>query len=146
MLSARERSLSREEKLLYDALLDTLNARLEPLKRCAAALGELDVLAAFSERAQELDWAQPELDEAVYPFVRDGNAQPLCITNLATKLTMLSRLLRKIAHCCKMNLFQLIQNIRLIVTVILSCLPMEIRHFSNNVTNGLVQKELRPSQ
>ena len=63
VLSARERSLSRE-KLLYDALLDTLNARLEPLKRCAAALSELDVLAAFSERAQELDWAQPELDEA----------------------------------------------------------------------------------
>ena len=63
VLSARERSLSRE-KLLYDALLDTLNARLEPLKRCAAALSELDVLAAFAERAQELDWAQPELSEA----------------------------------------------------------------------------------
>lgn len=63
VLSARERSS--REKLLYDALLDTLNARLEPLKRCAAALSELDVLAAFSERAQELDWAQPELDEAL---------------------------------------------------------------------------------
>ncbi len=63
VLSARERSLSRE-KLLYDALLDILNARLEPLKRCAAALSELDVLAAFAERAQELDWAQPELSEA----------------------------------------------------------------------------------
>lgn len=63
VLSARERSLSRE-KLLYDALLDTLNARLEPLKRCAAALSELDVLASFAERAQELDWARPELAEA----------------------------------------------------------------------------------
>ncbi len=63
VLSARERSLSRE-KLLYDALLDTLNGRLEPLKRCAGALSELDVLAAFAERAQELDWAQPELSEA----------------------------------------------------------------------------------
>ena len=63
VLSARERSLSRE-KLLYDALLDILNARLEPLKRCAAALSELDVLAAFADRAQELDWAQPELSEA----------------------------------------------------------------------------------
>jgi DNA mismatch repair protein MutS len=62
VLSARERSLSRE-KLLYDALLDILNARLEPLKRCAAALSELDVLAAFAERAQELDWTKPELSE-----------------------------------------------------------------------------------
>lgn len=63
VLSARERSLSRE-KLLYDALLDALNARLEPLKRCAAAMSELDVLAGFAERAQALDWALPELSEA----------------------------------------------------------------------------------
>ena len=62
VLSARERSLSRE-KLLYDALLDTLNERLEPLKRCAAALSELDVLTAFAERAQALDWTQPELND-----------------------------------------------------------------------------------
>ena len=63
VLSARERSLSRE-KLLYEQLLDTLNHHLEPLKRCAAALSELDVLAAFSERAQALDWSQPELRDA----------------------------------------------------------------------------------
>ncbi|MGV8960688.1 MAG: DNA mismatch repair protein MutS [Stenotrophomonas sp.] len=60
VLSARERSLSRE-KLLYEGLLDTLAAHLEPLKRCAAALSELDVLAGFAERAQALDWSQPEL-------------------------------------------------------------------------------------
>ena len=60
VLSARERSLSRE-KLLYEALLDALGERLEPLKRCASALSELDVLAGFSERAQALDWSQPEL-------------------------------------------------------------------------------------
>lgn len=63
VLSARERALSRE-KLLYEALLDTLGDRLEPLKRAAAALSELDVLAGFAERAQALDWAQPELDTA----------------------------------------------------------------------------------
>jgi DNA mismatch repair protein MutS len=46
-------------------LLDALGELLEPLKRCASALSELDVLAGFSERAQALDWAQPELgDEA----------------------------------------------------------------------------------
>ncbi len=63
VLSARERSLSRE-KLLYEELLDALNRQLEPLKRCAAALSELDVLAAFAERAQALDWSQPELTGA----------------------------------------------------------------------------------
>ncbi|HBS63568.1 MAG TPA: hypothetical protein DEB32_12805, partial [Stenotrophomonas sp.] len=51
VLSARERSLSRE-KLLYEQLLDTLGGQLEPLKQCAAALSELDVLAGFAERAQ----------------------------------------------------------------------------------------------
>ncbi|WP_202926265.1 DNA mismatch repair protein MutS [Pseudoxanthomonas wuyuanensis] len=60
VLSARERALSRE-KLLYEGLLDELNANLEPLKRCAAALSELDVLAGFAERAQALDWSAPEL-------------------------------------------------------------------------------------
>ena len=62
VLSARERSLSRE-KLLYETLLDDLNGSLEPLKRCAAALSELDVLCAFAERAQALDWSQPQLVE-----------------------------------------------------------------------------------
>ncbi|WP_425518294.1 DNA mismatch repair protein MutS [Stenotrophomonas indicatrix] len=60
VLSARDRSLSRE-KYLYEQLLDTLGTQLEPLKQCAAALSELDVLAAFAERAQALDWARPEL-------------------------------------------------------------------------------------
>ena len=63
VLSARERSLVRE-RALYDGLLDTLNERLEPLKRCALALSELDVLAAFAERAQALDWTRPLLTEA----------------------------------------------------------------------------------
>ncbi len=63
VLSARERSLARE-KLLYESLLDALNERLEPLKRCASALSELDVLACFGERAQALDWTRPELQDA----------------------------------------------------------------------------------
>ncbi|RZA33572.1 MAG: DNA mismatch repair protein MutS [Lysobacteraceae bacterium] len=62
VLSARERSLSRE-RLLYEQLLDLLGEVLEPLKRFAAALSELDVLAGFSERAQALDWSRPELRE-----------------------------------------------------------------------------------
>ena len=62
VLSARERSLGRE-KLLYEGLLDTLNEVLEPLRRCALALCELDVLACFGERAQTLDWTCPQLRE-----------------------------------------------------------------------------------
>jgi len=70
VLSARERSLARE-KLLYEQILDELNAHLEPLKRCAAALSELDVLACFAERARELDWSQPRLlDEPVLRIER----------------------------------------------------------------------------
>ncbi|HST44235.1 MAG TPA: DNA mismatch repair protein MutS, partial [Luteimonas sp.] len=60
VLSARERALARE-RLLYETLLDTLNQDLAPLRRCAAALGELDVLACFAERAQALDWTRPSL-------------------------------------------------------------------------------------
>ncbi len=63
VLSARERSLARE-RLLYDALLDRLIEVLGPLKRCAAALAELDVLANFAERALSLNWSQPLLDDA----------------------------------------------------------------------------------
>jgi DNA mismatch repair protein MutS len=71
VLSARERSLSRE-KLLYEGLLDILNERLEPLKRCAAALSEIDVLAGFAERAQALDWSQPRLDDAPGIHIQRG--------------------------------------------------------------------------
>jgi DNA mismatch repair protein MutS len=67
VLSARERALARE-RLLYEHLLDTLNAVLEPLKGCASALAELDVLTAFAERAQVLDWTRPELAE--HPGIR----------------------------------------------------------------------------
>ncbi len=63
VLSARDRSLTRE-KLLYDGLLDLLNEQLEPLRRCAAALSELDVFAGFAERAQTLDWTMPQLRDA----------------------------------------------------------------------------------
>ncbi|MBW8849547.1 MAG: DNA mismatch repair protein MutS [Xanthomonadales bacterium] len=62
VLSARERALSRE-KLLYEQVLDELNVHLEPLKRCAAALSELDVLVCFADRARELDWSRPRLVE-----------------------------------------------------------------------------------
>ena len=60
VLSARDRSLARE-KQLYEELLESLNQVLEPLKRCASALAELDVLSGFAERAEALDWRRPHL-------------------------------------------------------------------------------------
>jgi DNA mismatch repair protein MutS len=60
VLSARERALARERGL-YEALLEHLATRIEPLKRCALALSELDVLAGFAERARALDWSRPQL-------------------------------------------------------------------------------------
>jgi len=71
VLSARDRALSRE-KLLYEGLLDALNEDLEPLKRCAAALSELDVLACFAERAQALDWSRPHLVDAPCLHIERG--------------------------------------------------------------------------
>jgi DNA mismatch repair protein MutS len=83
VLSARERSLARERQL-YEELLDALNLQLEPLKRCAAALSELDVLGAFAERAAALDWTQPELraepglciERGRHPVVEAVRAEP----------------------------------------------------------------------
>ncbi|HRO62527.1 DNA mismatch repair protein MutS [Thermomonas sp.] len=60
VLSARERALARE-RLLYEGVIDALNAELESLRSCALALCELDVLCCFAERAQALDWNMPVL-------------------------------------------------------------------------------------
>ena len=62
VLSAKERSLMRE-RALYEALLDTLTEKLEPLKAAASAMAALDVLASLAERAAALDWSEPELTE-----------------------------------------------------------------------------------
>jgi DNA mismatch repair protein MutS len=62
VLSARERSLQRE-RALYEELLDALGVHLAPLRKLADALSELDVLAAFAERAEALDWSCPQLVE-----------------------------------------------------------------------------------
>ncbi|MFK2904859.1 DNA mismatch repair protein MutS [Dyella ginsengisoli] len=62
VLSAKERSLMRE-RALYEALLDQLIEKLEPLKAAASAIAELDVLATLAERAEALDWAAPALTD-----------------------------------------------------------------------------------
>jgi DNA mismatch repair protein MutS len=61
-LSAQDRALARE-KLLYEGLLDALLPHIGTLQATAAALAELDVLAALAERADALDLVAPELVE-----------------------------------------------------------------------------------
>ena len=71
VLSAKERSLLRE-RALYEALLDTLTEKLEPLKAAAAAMAELDVLATLAERAEALDWAAPQLTDEPGIMIQRG--------------------------------------------------------------------------
>jgi len=59
VLSAKERALSRE-KALYEQLLDKLLLALIPLQQCAEGLSELDTLSCFAERADTLNYTQPE--------------------------------------------------------------------------------------
>jgi DNA mismatch repair protein MutS len=58
-LSAQERGLARE-RLLYEALLDTLARHLEPLGALARALAGLDALSALAERAVGGQWTRPQ--------------------------------------------------------------------------------------
>jgi DNA mismatch repair protein MutS len=62
VLVARDRALQRE-KLLYDELIDRLINELATLKRVAAALMLVDVLANLAERAVELDYVKPQLTD-----------------------------------------------------------------------------------
>ena len=71
VLSARERSLQRE-RVLYEELLDSLNLHLAPMRKLAEALSELDVLAAFAERADALDWNAPQFTDAPCIHIERG--------------------------------------------------------------------------
>ena len=59
VLGARDRALAREREL-YDGLLDRLTAELAELQRTAAAVAELDVLAAFADCANAQNLVRPE--------------------------------------------------------------------------------------
>ncbi|HEX4618511.1 MAG TPA: DNA mismatch repair protein MutS, partial [Steroidobacteraceae bacterium] len=60
VLGARDRALAREREL-YEAVLTQLVDVLAPLQETAAALAELDALAALAERAAALEWSAPTL-------------------------------------------------------------------------------------
>jgi DNA mismatch repair protein MutS len=70
-LSAKSRALARE-KLLYESLLDALNAELAELQATGQALASLDVLSTFAERAQALGFERPRLLETPGIEIRGG--------------------------------------------------------------------------
>ena len=70
-LSARSRALARE-KMLYEALLETLNADLAALQNSAAAVAELDLLANLAERADHLRLVRPEFKEDAGLTISEG--------------------------------------------------------------------------
>ena len=71
VLSARERSLQRE-RALYEELLESVSQYLAPLRRIADALSEIDVLAAFAERAGALDWSRPRFTQTPCLHIERG--------------------------------------------------------------------------
>lgn len=70
-LSAAERALARERQL-YEELLNALAPYIPSLQKTAAAVAELDVLAAFAERAASLNYTQPEFNDGPGIFIEDG--------------------------------------------------------------------------
>ena len=88
-LSAKSRALARE-KMLYDALLETLIGHLAPLQDSAAALAELDVLSNLAERALNLDLNCPQfvdepclrIEQGRHPVVEQVLTTPFVANDL----------------------------------------------------------------
>lgn len=75
VLSSKSRALARE-KALYDDLMDALLTVLTPLQTAAAALAELDVLAALAQVAEDQHWVRPSL--SADPIIRiQGGRHPV---------------------------------------------------------------------
>jgi DNA mismatch repair protein MutS len=88
-LSAKSRALARE-KMLYDALMETLIGHLAPLQDSAAALAELDVLSNLAERALTLDLNCPSfvdepclrIEQGRHPVVEQVLTTPFVANDL----------------------------------------------------------------
>jgi DNA mismatch repair protein MutS len=59
VLSANDRALTRE-KMLYEQVLNVLNPFITALQTNSGAVASLDVLCCFAERAQALNYVQPQ--------------------------------------------------------------------------------------
>ena len=71
VLRARDLAAARE-RTLYEALLDRVCDELPALQACAAAVAEIDVLAAFAERTVALDLVRPEFDDEAGIDITEG--------------------------------------------------------------------------
>ena len=71
VLSARGRALALE-KSLYNELLTELGEQLQPLRDCAEAIAELDVLTNFAERSQTLKLVRPGMVEQTGISITNG--------------------------------------------------------------------------
>jgi len=71
VLSAKDRSLSRE-KWLFDDLLERLAPYARALSACAGALAEIDALAALAEHARRNDWVAPQLSDSAEIQIEAG--------------------------------------------------------------------------
>ncbi len=75
VLGSRDRALARE-RVLWEGLLDRVIVELAVLKRTAAALAQVDVLANLAERAVSLRYVEPELSDE--PGLRiEGGRHPV---------------------------------------------------------------------
>lgn len=71
VLSAKSKALARE-KSLYDELMNVLAADLTELIGSAEAIAELDVLNSFAERAVNLNFTRPELNNETGIVIENG--------------------------------------------------------------------------
>lgn len=94
ILSAKDDALKRE-KQLYAELLTTIADDVGTLQTTAAALSELDVLAAFAERAEALSMTAPrfsadpvlKIDQGRHPIVEQSSRSPFVANDLAFDAT-----------------------------------------------------------
>jgi DNA mismatch repair protein MutS len=71
ILGARSKALSRE-KLLYAQVLEHVCKDLASLQQTALAIAEVDLLTCFAERAETLDYNQPQFSELSCIDIRGG--------------------------------------------------------------------------
>ncbi len=91
-LSASDRALTRE-KLLYEALIDSLQPHIHGLQIIATAVSEIDVLATLAERAIKLNLSAPEFTSEPKLEIINGR-HPVVerqIDNFIANDTLLSR-------------------------------------------------------
>ncbi|HET6718871.1 MAG TPA: DNA mismatch repair protein MutS, partial [Rhodocyclaceae bacterium] len=80
-LSAQDRALARE-KWLYDGVLTALAPDIPAFQRIAAAIAQLDLLAALALTARERNWCQPAFSDRI-GFAVEAGRHPVVEAELA---------------------------------------------------------------